>query len=91
MINRHWVETDGVYELHFEKFGRDEVILKFVQAEDDDTGFWYVSNDLNVTEGDYEHFDSVEEAKEEFEYKYESYLEDQISYYEDLLEQWNKN
>ena len=69
MINRHWVETDGVYELHFEKFGRDEVILKFVQAEDDDTCFWYVSNDLNVTEGDYE----------------------QISYYEDLLEQWNKN
>lgn len=39
MINRHWVETDGVYELHFEKFGRDEVILKFVQAEDDDTCF----------------------------------------------------
>ena len=34
---------------------------------------------------------NIEEAKEEFEYKYESYLEDQISYYEDLLEQWNKN
>ena len=52
MINRNWVETDGVYELHFEKFGRDEVILKFVQGEDDDACFWYVSNDLNVTEGD---------------------------------------
>ena len=57
MINRYWAETDGVYELHFEKFGTDEVILKFVQAEDDD----------------------------------KSYLEDKISYYEDLLEQWNKN
>lgn len=34
---------------------------------------------------------SKTEKKEEFEYKYESYLEDKISYYEDLLEQWNKN
>ncbi len=86
---KYWVENDGCYELHFEEFGADNVILKFVQDTDDKTCFWYVSEELNNPQGDYEFYDGIEEAKEEFESMYEDHLKSQIDYYEDLLEQWN--
>ncbi|MBP0983056.1 MAG: hypothetical protein J6A19_04955 [Oscillospiraceae bacterium] len=87
--NRQWVEQNGCYELHFAKFEKDEIVLKFVPDKEDKTCFWYVSEDLKV-EYDCEYFDSLEEAKEEFELKYEAFLEDQAEYYESLLEQWNE-
>lgn len=87
--NRHWVEQNGCYELHFAKFGNDEIVLKFVPSKEDKTCFWYTSEDLKV-DYDCEYFDSLEEAKEEFELKCEAFLEDQIEYYESLLEQWNE-
>ncbi len=87
--NRRWVEHDGCYELHFEEYGNDEVVLKFVPDKKDDTCYWYVSKDLNV-EADCEFFDSIEDAKETFEIMYEQYLEDQVNCYKELLEQWNE-
>lgn len=85
---RYWAVLNGCYELHFEKFGVYEVVLKFIPDKKDNTCFWYASKDLKV-EFDCEYFDSLEEAKEEFELKYEVFLEDQIEYYESLLKQWN--
>ncbi len=87
--NRHWVEQNGCYELHFEKFEKDEIVLKFVPSKADKTCFWYTSEDLKV-EYDCEYFDSLEEAKEEFEYMYEQFLESEIGYYESLLDMWNE-
>ena len=48
-----------------------------------------MSEELNNPQGDYEFYDGIEEAKEEFESMYEDHLKSQIDYYEDLLEQWN--
>lgn len=87
--NRHWVEHDGCYELHFEEYGNDKIVLKFVPDKKNDTCYWYVSKDLNV-EADCEFFDSIEDAKETFEIMYEQYLEDQVNCYKELLEQWNE-
>lgn len=88
--NRHWEERNGCYELHFESYGNDEVVLKFTPDKKDNTCYWYVSKDLNV-EADYEFCESMEDAKETFEIMYEQHLEGQLGYYEELLEQWNED
>lgn len=89
MINRHWVENNGCYELHFEKFGIDTIVLKFCRDKKDPNCYWSVSEDLNI-EANCDPYESVDEAKEDFEFMYEQHLEDQIRYYEDLLKQWNE-
>ncbi len=88
--NRFWKEYNGYYELHFYRFNNEVVVLKFTPDKKDKTKYWYVCKDLNVTEGDYEFYDSLGEAKEDFELQYEQYLEDQANYYADLLRQWNE-
>lgn len=88
-VNRHWEEHNGCYELHFEMYGDDKVVLKFAPDKEDDTCYRYVSRDLNVEE-DYEFCDNIEDAKETFEIMYEQCLEDQVNYYAELLEQWNE-
>ncbi len=89
MTNRHWMENNGCYELHFEKFGIDTIVLKFCRDKKDPDYYWYVSDDLNV-EADCNIYESVDEAKEDFEFRYEQYLEDQSEYYKDLQKQWNE-
>lgn len=87
--NRYWEIKNGCYELHFIKYEIDEVVLTFTPDKNENRLYWYVSEDLNVKE-DCERYDSVEEAKEDFELMYEQYLEGQINFYEELLEQWNE-
>lgn len=88
-VNRYWKIKNGCYELHFIKYEIDEVVLKFVPDKNDNGLYWYVSEDLKV-EADCERYDSIEEAKENFELLYEQYLEGQINFYEELLEQWDE-
>lgn len=45
---------------------------------------------MNI-EYDCEWYDSIDEAKAEFELKYEQHLQDQIAYYEDVLKQWEES
>ncbi|MCM1167218.1 MAG: hypothetical protein NC299_18010 [Lachnospiraceae bacterium] len=87
MTNRYWKENDGRYELHFEQFGTDIVVLKFCRDKKDPDCYWYVSEDLNI-KADCNFYESIEEAKEGFELLYEQYLEIQIDYYKELLNQW---
>jgi len=87
--NKHWYEENGVYELHFTHFYNDEVILKFVQDKDDPETFWFVSDLLNV-ESDCIYADSIEGAKEESEEKVIEHIEDQIAYYEEMLEKFEE-
>lgn len=87
--NRYWEIKNDCYELHFIKYEIDEVVLKFAPDKNDNGLYWYVSEDLKV-EADCERYDSIEEAKEDFELMYEQYLEGQINFYEELLEQWNE-
>lgn len=65
-------------------------MLKFTVDQKDSSRYWYVCNDLNAPEGNYEFYDSIEEAKEDFEERYEQYLEEQVVYYDELLKQWNE-
>ncbi len=88
MINRRWVENNGCYELHFEKFGIDTIVLKFCRDEKDLNCYWYTFEDLNI-KSECNIYESIDKAKEDFEFIYESYLEDEIEYYKDLLKQWN--
>ncbi len=90
MQNKHWVHADNdVYELHFTHFYDDKAILKFAEDKDEDETFVYVSDLLKVEEA-YLYADSIEEAKEEFEEKVIEHIEDQIAYYEEILEKFKE-
>lgn len=88
--NRYWINNENVYELHFEPFYDDEIILKFIQDKEDSSVFIYVSDMLNV-EHDEIISDSVEDAMEEFEYMIEEYLKGEIDYYEELLRKFKED
>ena len=87
--NRYWINNENVYELHFEPFYDDEIILKFIQDKEDAIVFIYVSDMLNV-EHDEIIADSVEDAMEEFEYMIEEHLKGEIDYYEELLRKFKE-
>lgn len=82
--NRYWLLNDGVYELHFTQFYDDEIILKFIQDKEDSENYIYVSELLNV-EHDEEFAESVEDAMEQFEAMVVDHIQEQISYYEEML------
>lgn len=94
-MSKHWEIGEKnkygneCYKLHFTQFYDDEVVINFVQDKDDSSFFIYVSDLLNV-EYDYLESETVEEAKEECEYKVKEYIQDQISYYEDMLEKFEE-
>lgn len=87
--NRYWLVNDDVFELHFTQFYDDKVILKFVQDKDDSENYIYVSDLLNV-EHDEIQADSVEDAMEQFEDMVIEYIQEQIYYYEEMLERFNE-
>lgn len=89
-MNKRWIDYGNRSDLMFSKLGsEEECVLSFTQSKEDETCFLFVSEDMKV-EYDYEFFDSVAEAKEEFEEKYADYLRDEISYYETLLENFEE-
>lgn len=87
--NRYWLVNDDVYELHFTQFYDDEVILKFIQDKDDSDNYIYVSNLLNV-EHDEIFADSVEDAMEQFEDMVVEHIQEEISYYEEILDKFKE-
>lgn len=80
---KKWIENNGCYELHFEPYYGDEIILNFCVDINNSERFWYCSDILKV-EDDYIICDSVEEAKEEFEQMILDYYVEQAKYYDDL-------
>jgi len=87
--NRYWLVNDNVYELHFTQFYDDEIILKFIQYKDDSENYIYVSDLLNV-EHDEIQADSVEDAMEQFEDMVVEHIKDEISYYEEMLDKFQR-
>lgn len=87
--NKYWLVNDDVYELHFTQFYDDEVILKFVQDKDDSQNYIYVSDLLNV-EHDEIFVDSIEDAMERFEEMVIEHIQEEISYYEEMLEKFQE-
>lgn len=87
--NRYWLDNDDVFELHFTQFYDDEVILKFKQDKNNPKIYIYVSDLLKV-EYDIIEADSVRDAIEQFEDMIIDYIEDKISYYEEMLEKFQE-
>lgn len=87
--NRYWLVNDDVYELHFTQFYDDEIILKFVQDKDDSENYIYVSDLLNV-EYDEILAESIEDAMEQFEDIVVDYIQEQISYYDEMLDKFQE-
>lgn len=87
--NRYWLVKDDVYELHFTQFYDDEIILKFIQDKNDLENYIYVSELLNV-ERDEEFAVSVEDAMEQFEDMVVDHIQEQISYYEEMLDKFQE-
>lgn len=87
--NRYWLTNDDVFELHFTQFYDDKVILKFVQDKNDSENYIYVSDLLNVEDGQIT-AESVEDAIEQFEDMVIEHIEDEIFYYEEMLEKFQE-
>lgn len=87
--NRYWLKNDDVYELHFTQFYDDEIILKFIQDKNDSGNYIYVSKLLNVEYDDIL-AESVEDAMEQFEYMIADHIQEQISYYKDMLDRFQE-
>lgn len=85
---KKWVENNGRYELHFDPFYEDIILLSFIQDKEAPTCWWYVSDVLKV-EHDSICENNLEEAKIVFEYMISSHYQNQISYYEDLLSKFH--
>lgn len=87
--NRWWTENDGHYELHFEKYYEDTVVLSFSAVEGEEKLFIYSCADTGDNE-EYASYESVEAAKEAFVEMYEEHLIEQIKYQEELLRQFRE-
>lgn len=87
--NRYWLKADDVYELHFTQFYDDEIILKFVQDQDDLENYIYVSELLNVEHGE-EFAGSIEDAMEQFEDMVIDYIKEKIVYYDEILDKFQE-
>lgn len=87
--NRYWLVNNDVFELHFTHFYDEEIILKFVQDKDDSENYIYVSDLLNVEHGVID-ADSVEDAMEQFEDMVIDHIQEQIVYYEEMLDKFNE-
>lgn len=85
--NRRWREEDGYFALDALFYDDWAEILRMCQDEDDPEEWYVVSEKLGI-EYDYITSETLEDAKEECEYKVTEYLEDQIAYYQDQLNQW---
>lgn len=87
--NRYWLKNDDVYELHFTQFYDDEIILKFTQDKDDSENYIYVSKLLNVEHDDIL-AESIEDAMEQFEDMVVDHFQEQISYYDEMLDKFQE-
>ena len=81
-MSKQWLEEIDKDILYFTPF-YEEVRLAEVFHEDD--GSWCYSSDLLDVSNEYLGSDSLEEARKEVEDLIEIYFEDEISYYQSLL------
>lgn len=88
--NRYWLLNDDVYELHFTQFYDDEIILKFIQDKDNLENYIYVSDLLNV-EHDEILAESIEDAMEQFEDMVVDHIQEQISFYDEMLDKFQED
>lgn len=80
------------HKLHFsEHYEEDDenVIASFVQDEEDDKAFYYISEELNA-DNDILWADSIEEAKQQIEDMLIEHWKDEIEYLEERLKEFQE-
>lgn len=87
--NRRWREEDGYFALDALFYDDWTEVLRMCQDEHEPEEWYIVSEKLGI-EYDYIISETLEEAKEECEDKVTGYLESQINYYQDQLNQWEE-
>lgn len=87
--NRRWREENCYWALDALLYDDWTEILRMCQREDNPNEWYIVSEKLGI-EYDYIISETPEEAKEECEDKFTRYLESQINYYQDQLNQWEE-
>lgn len=75
--------------MHFIQFYDDEIILKFIQDKGDSENYIYVSELLNI-EHDEILAESIEDAMEQFEDMIVNHIQEQISYYDEMLDKFQE-
>ena len=89
-VNRRWIDMDGYYVLQAFFYDDWREILRFCQNEEEKDLWIMSSKRMNIEVYYLIDVETLEEAKEEFESYYTEYLEDQLRYYEDLLDAWEE-
>ena len=95
--NWYW-EVEEIHDalvgrLHFTQFYDDEVILEWQQNNNEKNSFYYQSKLLNATkELDFIFVEdeNPDMAMEQFVDMIEDHIQDQISFYEDMLEKFKE-
>ena len=91
--NWYW-EVEEIHDvlvgrLHFTQFYDDEVILEWQQNNNAKDDFYYTSKLLRVEQDSiYISSENPDEAMEQFVDMIEDRIQDQISFYEDMLEKF---
>lgn len=80
-----------VGRLHFTQFYDDEVILEWQQNNSEKDTFYYTSKLMKVEQDSiYVPSENPDEAMEQFVDMIEDHMQDQISFYEDMLEKFKE-
>ena len=77
-MNKKWLEN----VLYFTPFYEE---IKFAELFHEEDGDWYYSSDLLNISSEYLESDNLKDAKQEVEDLLGRHLEDEISYYQSLL------
>lgn len=88
--NRRWIDMGGYYVLEACLYDDWREILRFCQDKEEKDLWIMSSKRMNIEVYYLIDVETLEEAKEEFESYYTEYLEDQLRYYEDLLDAWEE-
>lgn len=88
MRNRKWIDLrEGKSELIFTPFYEDETVATLEYEED---GGWCYSCIETKASMEYLGSDSIEEAKEDVERLLEEHYQDEVNYYQSLLDKFKE-
>lgn len=83
-MSKKWVEEDKRHILYFTPFYEEENIAEVFEDEG-----WCCDSELLELKDEYLYMDTLEDAKLVVEIMIETYFEEQIGYYQELLKSFN--
>ena len=90
-MNKRWEynKSDDSWNLYFTQFYEEELILSFSKLDEDYFSIIFYKKPIRIYEEILES-ETVEDAKEECENIIENFIQDEISYYKDMLEKFRE-